>query len=253
METLTLRDDHGVRVVELDRPRVLNAFSGEMMDELADVFLAAGADDAVRVLVLTGAGRAFSAGADLIEMGVGARMPRHGLAGLLEAIVDFPKPFIVAVNGVGVGIGATICGLADMTYMATDARLRCPFSALGLTAEAGSTFMFPQLLGRQRASWFLLSSQWMSADECVAAGLALEAVAPDALLPHVMDRAGTLARLPLASLKTTKALIMAPLRAQLKASIAAENAGLAQLRGSAANLEAVAAFREKRTPDFSGM
>lgn len=251
MDTLKIRDDVAVRVVEMDRPEALNAFNSQLMDDLADAFLDATGDAEVKVLVLTGAGRAFSAGADLKEMGRAPRNPKHGFAGLLDAIVDFPKPFFVAVNGIGAGIGATICGLADFAYIAREARLRCPFSTLGLTAEAGSTYLFPKLMGRQRASWFLLSAEWMSGDECAAAGLVMEAVPLAELMPTVMAQAKKLEALPLASLVKTKQLIMDPLREQLRASIAAENRGLAELAGGPANQEALAAFREKRDADFS--
>ncbi len=238
----------------MDRPEALNAFSARLMDELTDAFLEATANAEVRVLVLTGAGRAFSAGADLTEMGQPQKSPpRHGFAGLLDAILDFPKPFIVAVNGVGAGIGATICGLADFTYMAQRARLRCPFSALGLTAEAASTFTLPLLMGRQRAGWFLLAAEWMSAAECVEAGLPLKVCEDDGLMPRVLEQAGKLAALPAASLETTKKLMLDPLREQMRASIKAENAGLAALVGGPANREALAAFGEKRDPDFSGI
>jgi len=254
METLNLRDDSGVRIVEMDRPKALNAFNSLLMDELAETFLKAAADPATSVLVLTGAGRAFSAGADLLEMGQpNPRQAVHGFPGLLDAILDFDKPFIVAVNGVGAGIGATICGLADLAYMSENARLRCPFSALGLTAEAASTFTFPLLMGRQRANWFLLSAEWMSAAECVDAGLALELLKPEALMPRVLEQAFKLARLPQTSLATTKKLMLDPIREQLRSSIKAENAGLAELAGGPANREALAAFREKREPDFSGL
>ncbi len=250
-ETVSVRDDGAVRIIEMDRPEALNAFSSQLMDDLADAFLEATEDAAVKVVVLTGAGRAFSAGADLKEMGQAPKHPKHGFAGLLDAIVDFPKPFFVAVNGIGAGIGATICGLADFTFIASEARLRCPFSTLGLTAEAGSTYLFPKLMGRQRASWFLLSAEWMSGEECVEAGLAMKALPGAELMAYVMGEAQKLAALPLASMMKTKALIMAPLREQLRASITAENQGLAELVGGPANQEALAAFREKRDADFS--
>jgi enoyl-CoA hydratase/carnithine racemase len=254
MDTLNIRDDNGVRVVEMDRPQALNAFNSLLMDELAQAFLDAETDQQVRVLVLTGAGRAFSAGADLMEMGSPVqRESIHGFPGLLDAILDFSKPFIVAVNGVGAGIGATICGLADLVFMSEKARLRCPFSALGLTAEAASTFTLPLLMGRQRANWFLLSAEWMSAAQCVEAGLALELLEAEQLMPRVLDQAEKLARLPLVSLQTTKKLLLDPIREQLRASIAAENAGLAELAGGAANREALRAFREKREPEFSAL
>lgn len=254
MKTVNVTDEGAIRVVEMDRPEALNAFSNQLMDELTDAFQAAAGDDAIKVVVLTGAGRAFSAGADLQEMGrSGGAEPRHGFAGLLDTLIDFPKPFFVAVNGVGAGIGATICGLADFAYMAESARLRCPFSALGVTAEAASTYLFPRLMGRQKAAWFLLAAEWMSARECLAADLVLEVVADEALMPRVLEQAGKLAALPLASLETTKKLIMDPLREQMRASAKAENAGLAAMIGGPANREALAAFREKREPDFTGI
>ena len=250
-QTLQVVDEGTVRIVELNRPEALNAFSAQMMDDVADAFLDSRDDDAVKVLVMTGAGRAFSAGADLMEMGRPQTPPKHGLGGMLDAIVDFPKPFIVAVNGLGVGIGATICGLADFAFMADEARLRCPFSALGLTAEAGSTYMLPRLMGRQQASWFLMAAEWMNGPECARTGLVMESMPLQELMATVRARAEVLAALPLASLTTTKALIMDPLRPQLRASIKAENKGLAELVGGAANKEALAAFREKREADFS--
>ena len=254
METINVRDEGAIRILEMDRPEALNAFSSLLMDELTDAFQAAAGDNSIKVVVLTGAGRAFSAGADLQEMGQPrGEPPRHGFAGLLDTLIDFPKPFFVAVNGVGAGIGATICGLADFAYMAESARLRCPFSSLGVTAEAASTYLFPRLMGRQKASWFLLAAEWMSATECLEAGLVMDVLADDALMPGVLEQAGKLAALPLASLVTTKKLIMDPLREQMRASAKAENEGLAAMVGGPANREALAAFREKREPNFSGI
>ena len=148
MSSILIESSNRVLQATLNRPQQLNAFNGELFDALAQTFIDAATDDGVRVLLLTGAGRAFTAGADLAEMGRPGNTPKHGFAGLCRAVVDFPKPFVLAVNGLGTGLGATICGLADLTYMAASARLRCPFSTLGLTAEAGSTFTFPLLIGR---------------------------------------------------------------------------------------------------------
>ena len=253
METVRTQDEGAVRLVELDRPDALNAFSSQLMDDLCDVFLDAAADDSVKVLLLTGRGRAFSAGADLKEMGRPPKSPKHGFTALLDAIIDFPKPFLLAINGMGTGIGATICGLADFVLMAEDARLRCPFSTLGLTAEAGSTVTFPRLMGRQQAAWFLMSSEWMSAEACLEAGLAMAVYPAANLMPQSLAKAQQLAALPLSSLVMTKSLIMEPLRDELKAACARENKGLAELLGGDANQEALAAFIEKREPDFSGL
>ncbi|MFM7121269.1 MAG: enoyl-CoA hydratase/isomerase family protein [Gammaproteobacteria bacterium] len=253
MQTVAVQDIDAVRVITFNRPDALNAFNGQLMDDLTDAFLAAGTTETVKVVVLTGAGRAFSAGADLQEMGRATHRPRHGFPGLMTALIDFQKPFFVAVNGLGVGIGATICGLADFVLMADTARLRCPFSALGLTAEAASTLTFPALMGRQRASWFLLSAEWMDASACLAAGLAMEIVPSDQLLDRTLAQARVLAALPLASLIQTKSLILEPLRPQLRAVAERENAALAAMVGQPANREALNAFREKRAPDFAGL
>jgi enoyl-CoA hydratase/carnithine racemase len=251
--TVTVEDHGRVRLVTLNRPDALNAFNNELFDELTDAFLAAASHDGVHAVVLTGAGRAFSAGADLTEMGRPAQRPRHGMLGLLDTIIDFPKPFLIAVNGLGVGIGATITGVADLVYIAEGARLRCPFSALGLTAEAASTATFPLLMGRQRAMWFLLSSEWLDAQQCVDAGLAMEVCPEGTVVDRALEHAATLAELPLTSLVTTKGLIVGPQREHLRSVVRAENAELARLAGGPANREAIAAFRDKRKPDFSAL
>ena len=253
METLRITDEGSIRIIELHRPDSLNALNGQMIDDLTDAFRDAGTQESVKVAVLTGAGKAFWAGADLKEMGGGNRKSKHTLTDMFDTFIDFPKPLLVAVNGVGVGVGATICGLADFVFMADTARLRTPFSALGLTAEAASTVSFPRLMGHQRASWFLLAAEWMDAEQCVDAGLALQATPNEELMPTVLERAATLAALPSASLQMTKSLVRGSVREELKAAVRAENAGLAQLGGGPANQEALAAFREKREADFTGL
>ena len=249
---LTITNQGRVRTAALNRPEALNAFNKRQFDEVAEAFLGAEQDDDCRVLVLTGTGRAFSAGADLGP--TTDYQPVHGLDGMLHAIVDFPKPFVLAINGLGVGIGATLAGLADFVFMAESARLRCPFSTLGLVAEAGSTRTFPALLGRQQAMWFLMASEWLNAAQCKEAGLALDVFPDDGFMDAVGEKAGHLAALPPESLVAAKRLIVdAAERERLKTVIAAENAALAKLSGGPANREAVAAFREKRQADFSNL
>ncbi|MBV9516256.1 MAG: enoyl-CoA hydratase/isomerase family protein, partial [Mycobacteriaceae bacterium] len=125
---LNIADDNRVRTVTLNRPEVLNAFSEALYDATTQALLAAAEDPDVAVVVITGAGRAFSAGADLVEMQANITDRRqdagqHGFFRMLDALASFPKPLICAVNGVGVGIGATILGYADLAFMASDARL----------------------------------------------------------------------------------------------------------------------------------
>ena len=240
----------GIRLLTLDRPEVLNAFNPDQFELMAERMIEARDDPATKVVVLTGAGRAFSAGADLSGRPASGRTYRYGFRGLVDVVIDFPKPFIVAVNGLGVGWGATVVGLADTAFMAESARLRCPFSTLGLTAEGASTYTFPRIMGPQAAARFLMGAEWWSSEQCKADWLVLEVLPDEGFLDRVMDHARSMAKLPLASLLETKELLVGPHRAAMHAANQAENEALARLSGGPANLEAVAAFREKREPNF---
>lgn len=243
----------GVRLLTLDRPEVLNAFNSDQFEFLAERMVEAQEDADTRVVVLTGAGRAFSAGADLSGRPVTGRTYRYGFRGCVDVVIDFPKPFIVAANGLGVGLGATILGLADTAFMAESARLRCPFSTLGLTAEGASTYTFPRIMGPQAAARFLLGAEWWSAAECKAARLAFDVFPDEGFLDRVLDYARALAKLPMASLLETKQLLVDPHRKAMHSANHAENEGLVRLSGGPANLEALSAFREKRVADFSNL
>ena len=246
----TIEDRGSVRTLTFNRPDALNAFNDAMRDEVTAEILKASSDDRVKVLVITGAGRAFSAGMDLTA-GEDDYQSKYSLSDMFDAFIDFPKPIILGVNGVGVGFGCTICGLVDMVFMAEDARLRAPFSSLGLTAEASSTMTFPRLIGYQKAFWTLLSSSWLDAETCKKFGLAFEVVEPDQLMTTLYEHAEILAAQPLTSLLATKELLMSQVREELRAAYKRENIVLFDLMGGPANQEAIAAFKERREPDFS--
>lgn len=260
MSTALVRaaDRDRVRTLVLDRPEALNAFNEAMYDELTERLLAAADDPDVAVVLLTGEGRAFSAGTDLAEMADRTTNPDfvagvHGFIGLVDALVAFPKPLVIAANGLGLGIGCTILGFADLAFASTEARFRCPFTSLGVAPEAASSFLFPRLLGRQEASWLLMSSDWLSAADAQRAGLVRQVCAPESLLTTAHDHAARLARRPISSLVAVKETIMAPLREQIAAARARENDWFARLMGSPANAEALAAFVEGREADFSSI
>jgi enoyl-CoA hydratase/carnithine racemase len=250
-------DDHArVRTITLDRPEALNAFNEELYDATADALLAAAEDPAVAVVLLTGNGRGFSAGTDLLEMHKLATDPtfvrgKHGFLGLLDALADFPKPLVCAVNGVGLGIGATILGFADLAFMSTTARLKCPFTSLGVAPEAASSYLLPLLVGRQNAAWMLLSAEWISAVEAKEMGLVWRVCEPDDLLPEARRHAEVLAGRPISSLVAVKRAITEPLRAGIAEARQRENAAFAELMGGPANIEALTAFAEGREPDFT--
>lgn len=250
-------DQDRIRILTLDRQEALNAFDEALYDALTDALIDARDDPAVAVVVITGAGRAFSAGTDLIEMAglaTGTTVPgRHGFSGLVDELTEFPKPLICAVNGLGIGIGATILGLADLAFMSSDARLKCPFASLAVAPEAGSSHTFPALLGRQAATWALMSSEWITADECLHAGLVWKVCSPADLMATTLEHARVLASKPISSLIEIKRTIVEPDRAAIRAARERENAAFQRLMGAPANMEALTAFAEKREPDFAAV
>lgn len=249
-------DDARVRTVTLDRADALNAFNEALYDAVTDTLLSSAEDPGVAVVLLTGNGRAFCAGTDLLEMAARTTDPDfkegvHGFTGLIDALIAFPKPLIIAVNGLGLGIGTTILGFADLAFMSATARLKCPFTSLGVAPEAASSFTFPALVGRQNATWVLMSSEWIEAEEAHSIGLVWKVTEPEALVPEAYGYASLLAARPISSLVHTKAAIVAPFREQIEAARGRESASFAELMGGPANAEALAAFAEKRPADFT--
>ncbi|ORA28780.1 enoyl-CoA hydratase/isomerase family protein [Mycobacterium aquaticum] len=249
---LLIDDLNRVRTLTFNRPESLNAFNEALYDETTAALRAAADDPEVGVVLLTGAGRAFSAGNDLVEMQArisGADVApagEHGFYAMLDALIDFPKPLICAVNGLGVGIGATILGFADLAFMSSSARLKCPFTSLGVAPEAASSYLLPRLIGRQNAAWLLMSSEWISAEEAKDMGLVWRVCAPEELLPEARRHAEVLASKPLSSLKAVKQTMLAPIRADIVAAVEREKALFTELVGAAANVDALAAFADRK-------
>jgi enoyl-CoA hydratase/carnithine racemase len=256
---LLIDDEARVRTLTLNRPEALNACNEVLYDAFTEGLLAAAADPNVAVVLVTGAGRAFCAGTDLVEMAARVMDPdsyvegTHGFLGLIDALIAFPKPLVVAVNGLSLGIGATILGFADLVFMSTEARLKCPFTSLAVAPEAASSYLFPRLIGRQAATWVLLSSEWISATEAHEIGLAWKLAEPHDLLTEARRHAEVLAAKPISSLVASKAAIVAPLAEQIAAARARENQAFIDLLGGPANTEALAAFADGRDPDFTAL
>jgi enoyl-CoA hydratase/carnithine racemase len=163
----------------------------------------------------------------------------------MEALLDLRKPLICAVNGVALGIGTTILGYADLVFMADSARLKCPFTSLGVAPEAASSYLLPQLMGRQNAAWLLLSSEWVSAEEAHRMGIAWRVCEPDQLLAEARRHAEVLASRPIPSLIAVKQTMVEPLREEIRAALSREYAQFETLLGSAANSDALAAFADR--------
>ena len=250
---IRIDDADRVRTITLDRPEKLNAFNEALYETATKALDDAAADPSVAVVVFTGNGRAYSAGVDIGDLASAARGEHSGESAFprfVNRLSTFAKPLICAVNGLAVGIGATMLAYADLVFMSNEARIRTPFTDLSVAPEAGSSFTFPRLLGRQNASWVLMSSEWFSADQCLAMGLAWKVCEPDALLDEAQAHARVLARKPMGSLIETKRTLIASLEQPIAEAIERENLAFQRLLGTPANNEALAAFAERREPDF---
>jgi len=247
-ETVLLERAGAVLVIMLNRPAQRNALNRQMWRELRQAFLEAQADPTVHVVVVTGSGGAFSAGQDLSEM-TGDDDPGFGV--FMDCLCQFDKPLLAAVNGVGVGFGLTLLLHCDVVYIAEGARVRPPFVTLGVVPEAASSHLLPAIIGWQRAAEAFFTADWIDAGRAVELGIASRLCAPDALLPAVRAVAERIARQPPQAVRHTKRLLMATRADAIRGARTREDAAFAERVGTAENLEAIAAFFEKRAPDFS--
>lgn len=208
---IRIEDGDGVRVVTFDRPEKLNAFSQDLWLAVADALGDAAGDDSLRCVVLTGAGRAFTAGMDLSALADPSRFEGEepGYNVLMPVVETFPKALFAAVNGVAVGIGATILPHCDVAYVSRDAKLRMPFISLGVTTEAAASYLLPVTIGWQRAAELLYTEPWIGPDDAVDLGLARRVCEPDSLMGEIMELALHVGSLPLAPLMATKRLLLA--------------------------------------------
>jgi enoyl-CoA hydratase/carnithine racemase len=228
-ESVLEQTTHGKgRVLSFNRPERLNAFNSQLYNDVCDALDAASADDGISVVVLTGNGRAFSAGADR-----SGTEPRPGIAfdRFLETVGStFPKPLIAAVNGVAVGIGVTMLPLCDLVLIDADARLRMPFTELGVAPEAGSSGLLPALIGSQQAARLFLTSDWMTAEQAVSLGLGLQVCAPGTVVQEALALATRIAEFSLKSLIATKRTLLASRAETFRNARAAETEVWADLK-----------------------
>jgi enoyl-CoA hydratase/carnithine racemase len=243
----------GVRLITFDRPEARNAFTSAMYDEATTAFREAHDNDAVRVVVVTGAGSAFTAGQDLHELAAlaadraaGTEVGRHGFPGLLDAISGFDKPLLAAVNGAAVGFGFTLLAHADVVFVADSARLRVPFVDYSVPPEAASSYLFAQRFGWQRAADILLTGAWVSASDAVSWGIALAAYPDDELMPAMLTYAGGMARSSLDALRGVKRLMQTWQQPLVDAALAAESDAYAGQLGVTSTIPDTAPIREGR-------
>ena len=260
-ETLLTDLQDGVMTVTLNRPDKLNAFDTVMSRELIDFFHGVNAMDAVRAVVVTGAGRAFCAGAD-ISGGSGAfqvwndgaaPVKRDPKESITLAIFNCLKPIVAAINGAAVGVGITMCLPMDIRMMSTAGRIGFVFNKRGMAMEAGSSWFLPRLVGMQRAQEWVMTAELFGADEALKGGLVRSVHAPDELLPA----AQALARKFAAS--TSSAVAAAVNRRLMWNMLGARDpldavtldvACVGYLAAGADAQEGIKSFFEKRAPAF---
>jgi enoyl-CoA hydratase/carnithine racemase len=225
--------------VSFDRPEHLNAFTGRDYRDLRAALQRCQADGGIRAVILTGRGRAFSVGADRSLLDPNGAEEDRRIAGdeftsLLDVLARFDKPLFAAVNGLAVGFGATLLLYCDVVLFAETARVRLPFTELGLVPEAGSSALLAVRVRWADAMWAVLSSEWIDADAARAMGLALRVVPDVDLLDEIAVAAATVAGLDPAAVAATKRLMTAGRAEVARQAISRELAEMHVLAGRGA-------------------
>ena len=257
-----------VATITLHRPERLNAWTGRMHAEYRALLEQAATDPAVRVIVVTGSGRGFCAGAVSraleghverggYDAGLGddVAMPGYGVRPEFDADFAYqfgiPKPIIAAVNGPAAGVGLVLACYCDLRFAARGAKLTTSHGRLGLPAEYGLSWLLPRLIGVARAADLLLSSRVVLAEEAEQMGLVNQVLAPGELIAHTEAYAGALAReIAPSSLAATKMQLYRDLHLDAASSVRDAEMRMAEMMQGADFAEGVAALTEKRTPDF---
>lgn len=257
-ETVLYESKQGVATVTLNRPDVLNAFNDQMIEEVHAALKEAGQDEAVRCLVITGSGRGFSSGQDLgavqereEALSFGAHLRSH-YNPLIQTMRSMEKPIIASVNGVAAGAGCSLALACDLRIVAEGATLIEVFINVGLIPDTGSTFFLPRLVGSAKAFEWAITAHRITAEEALRWGIANVVVPPDQLPETTQEWALRLARSPTKAIALTKRAINRSWERSLDEALEYE-AMLQEVAGRTRDhAEGVAAFLEKREPQFEG-
>lgn len=254
-ETLTYALDDGVALITLNRPDKMNALTTQMRAEIDVAVTHAGKQ--ARVVVLTGAGRAFCSGQDLGDRANAANLDlertlRDEYTPMLTAIIDCPVPTIAAVNGAAAGAGANLALACDVVIASESAYFLQAFTRIGLIPDAGGTYVMPRTMGMAKAMGAALFADKISARQADAWGLIWEAVADDDFDTQWRARAAHLAHGPTQAFAAAKRVIRASWANDLEKQLETEAAEQGACGQSRDFREGVLAFVEKRKPDFEG-
>ena len=255
-ETIDFKADGPVARITLNRPDRLNSFTVQMHDELREALDSLGE---ARVLILTGAGRGFCAGQDLNDRAVAPGKAvdlgdtvQQCWNPLIRTLTSLPQPVIARVNGVAAGAGANVALACDIVVAARSAKFIQSFSAIGLIPDSGGTWALPRLVGQARAIGLALTGDPLPADKAEEWGLIWKAVEDEALDAEVDAIANKLASLPPLGLAAIKDMIRSTWQYSLDEELERQAGVMRRLGFTEDYREGVAAFLEKRTPNFTG-
>lgn len=244
--------DGGVMTIRLDRPAKRNALTYPMYAAMADALGSASADKSVRAVLLAGSPKSFCAGHDMHEfhpvVEPGQKSPDDRF---YEALIGLDKPVVAAVCGMAIGVGFTTLLHCDLVYVAEGARLQLPFVNIGLCPDFAASWVLPRLLGAARAAELLLLGEPVAPEWALRNGVVNAVLPPAEVETKALECAHRLARQPPHALRTTKRLCRRWLRAHAEEAIALENRYLDAMMEGPEMAEAVAAFTDKREPDYS--
>jgi enoyl-CoA hydratase/carnithine racemase len=229
-KTISSERKGAVGILYLDRPQVLNALSEDMQDELLHFLQGARKDDSLRVLILTGRGKAFSAGGDLNMFKRAYEAYQRdgkdsglGRAELPRAFIDFPKPSIAAINGAAVGFGLTVSLTCDIRIAASNAMFSCAFARIGVTPEFGSSYLLPKVVGYARAAELAFTAKDIDAQEAYRLGLINQVVPPAELMVASEAMANEIAALPREAIMMAKQILRHGSQSTLEQSLPYES------------------------------
>ena len=253
-QTLTLDIDDHVARITLNRPDMMNAFNEQLIWDMGEATHVVRDDSQIRVLVITGEGRGFTAGADLSERDASWTDTQdallRGYHPFLKNIIDMPKIVIGSINGAAAGIGAAVAMACDLRIMAKEAYIMSVFSNIALVPDGGLSFLLARSIGYSRALEFAIEAKKISAEECLSLGIANKVVDLDELNEATMQWAKHLSKRSPQALARTKELMRNALTQSYDETFAEEAKIQQSIFGNEENLEGVTAFFKKREPNF---